>query len=200
MTMAVRVLPCILALCTLLAGCTTARLANSWKDPQFAGPQFKNVLVVGVTRSDANRRIFEDRFSETLRASGVGAVPSYTLIPDSGAIPNERMREAVARVGADAVLVARVQRVEQRVEVSPGFGAPFYGRGFYGWYGEAWAGVPPDIYQYDVITLETTLWDMRREQITWAGTSQAIDPKNVSTLSADLAKVLIAKMRGDGVL
>ena len=106
----------------------------------------------------------------------------------------------MARVGAEGVVVTRVQRVEQRVEVSPGFGAPFYNTGFYNWYGVAWASVPPDIYQYDVFVLETTLWDMKRDQVIWAGTSETIDPKNMATLTDDLANVLITKMRGDGVL
>jgi hypothetical protein len=51
-----------------------------------------------------------------------------------------------------------------------------------------------------VFVLETTLWDMKRDQVSWAGTSKSIDPKNVSTLTEDLASVLMAKMREDGVL
>jgi hypothetical protein len=41
---------------------------------------------------------------------------------------------------------------------------------------------------------------MKRGQIVWAGTSQTIDPTNVSTLTDDLAHVLIAKMRAVGIL
>ena len=103
--------------CILLAGCSTTRLANSWKDPKFSGPPLTNLLVIGVSRSEANRRIFEDTFSQRLHAAGIKAAASYTLIPESGEIPHDRVEEAVARVGADGVLVTRVQRVEQRVGV-----------------------------------------------------------------------------------
>ena len=41
---------------------------------------------------------------------------------------------------------------------------------------------------------------MKCDQIVWAGTSQTIDPTNVSTLTDDLAHVLIAKMHEDGIL
>jgi len=101
--------------------------------------------VIGVSRSEVDRRIFEDTFSQRLHAAGIRAIASYTLIPESGEIPPNRIEEVVARVGADGVLVTRVQRVEQRVEVSPGFGAAFYNTGFYNWYDVAWASVPPDI-------------------------------------------------------
>jgi hypothetical protein len=62
-------------------------------------------------------------------------------------------------------------------ELAPGFGAPFPGMGFYGWYGEARASTPPGVYQYDVVTIETTLWDMQPERVIWAGTGEAVDPE-----------------------
>jgi hypothetical protein len=51
-----------------------------------------------------------------------------------------------------------------------------------------------------VVTIETTLWDMQPERVVWAVTSEAVDPKNVATLTGELAEVLITKMRQDGVL
>jgi hypothetical protein len=51
-----------------------------------------------------------------------------------------------------------------------------------------------------VVTIETTLWDMQPERVIWAGTGEAVDPKNVTTLAGELAEVLIAKMRQGGIL
>jgi hypothetical protein len=190
----------ITALVALLAGCASVELAQSWKDPQFTTGPLHQVLVFGVSRSDTNRRVFEDQFSQSLKAAGIGAVQSYTLIQESGTIGNDRIKQAVLQTGADGVLVTRVQRVEKRVDVTPGYVGPAYGMGFYGWYGSAWASVPPTINQYDVLTLETTVWDMKTEKVVWSGTSKAFDPKDVQTLTAELSRVLIAKMRADGVL
>jgi len=184
---------------TLLAGCATVELADSWKDPEFAGPALRKMLVVGVAQSETNRRLFEDSFSQTLRAAGVTAVPSYTLIPAGAAPGSDQVRDAVAKTGTDAVIVTRVQRAERRVEVTPTYyqTGP-YRAGFYGWYGASAA--PPMVTQYDVLTLETTLWQVKGEKVVWGGTSKLIEPQDIPKVTEELAKLLIAKMRADGVL
>lgn len=54
--------------------------------------------------------------------------------------------------------------------------------------------------QYDVLTIESTLWDMRQERAVWSGTSESTEPKDVATLTGELAKLLIARMKDDKVL
>jgi hypothetical protein len=41
---------------------------------------------------------------------------------------------------------------------------------------------------------------MRQERAVWSGTSESTDAKDVGTLTGELAKVLIAKMKEDKVL
>jgi hypothetical protein len=185
----------------LLAACSTTSVKDSWKDPAFAGPPVKKVMVIGVSKSDANRRIFEDGFARALQAAGVSAVPAYPELPESGAIAGDRITGAVAKTGADAVLVTRVLRVTKNVNVSPGYMAPgFYGRGYRGYYGGAWATMPPDVNVYDVLTLETTLWNTATDKPLWSGTTELNEPKSVSAATDELANVLIAKMKADGVI
>lgn len=185
----------------VLAGCSTTQVKDSWKDPAFTGPPLKKVMVIGVSRSEANRRVFEDGFANALQAAGVGAAPSYPALPESGAIAGERISGAVKETGADAVLVVRVLRVRQDVNVTPGYAAPgFYGRGFRGYYGGAWAATAPDVNVYDVITIESTLWNMAVDKPVWSGTTELTEPKNVATATTELSKVLIAKMKADGVI
>ena len=201
MNLSTRVSWSLLAGAALLAACATTQLKDSWKDPAFKGPSLKQVLVVGVSRSDANRRIFEDGFARALQAAGVGATPSYPVLPEQGTIPNARLEEAVVKTKADGVLVTRVLRVRRDVNVSPGYAAPgFYGRGYRGYYGGAWTTMPPDVNIYEVLTIESTLWDMRTDKPVWSGTSEVTEPKNVATATDELAKVLIAKMKADGVI
>jgi hypothetical protein len=121
-------------------------------------------------------------------------------LPEEGAIPNERIKQAVAGASADPVLITRVLRVQRNVQVTPGYVAPGYADGFYGWYTGAWVAVPPSVEQYEVLTIESTLWDMRRERAVWSGTSESTDVKDASTLTGELASVLIAKMKEDNVL
>src|SRR5262249_30730595 len=93
----------LLALTALLAACASTRLVATWKDPAFAGPPFKQLLVFGVSNSDVNRRVFEDGFVRALQASGSRGVPANTVLPEKGSIPNDRVTEAMQKTGSDGV-------------------------------------------------------------------------------------------------
>lgn len=188
------------------AGCATGpTLSESWRDPEFKGPPLRKLLVVGVSRSDTQRRIFEDTFTQGLVAMGSNGVVSYQLLPDTGALPDGRVQEAAKKAGADGLLTARVLRVEQRISVTPGQPMPMRGgagfnRGFNNWYGSAWATTPSDVRQYEVVTIESTLWDLRTDRVVWTGTSQTTQTSNIERLSDQLAKLLVGQMKNDGVL
>jgi hypothetical protein len=186
----------VVATSLVLAACSAnVSITNQWKDPSWPGPPASSVVVVGISRSDTMRRVFEDTFSQQLQAAGVQALPSYTQIPPgtTGAI---KLRDLVKANGASAVLVTRVQRVEQKISVTPS--GPMYG-GFYGWYGGAWASTP-DVTQYDVITLETSVWDAKSEKLVWTVTTEAIGSKDVPKATMQLAQTLIPKLKTDGIL
>jgi len=186
----------------LVAGaCTTTQLKDTWKDPAYSGPAMKTVLVVGVLSSDANRRVFEDGFSRALTAAGTRAVPGYTKLPERGAIPNERLEAVVKETGADGVLITKVLRVKRDVDVQPGYvSGGFYGGGYRRYYGGAYMAMPPSVDVYDVLTVESTLWNMSTDKPVWSGTSEVTDPKSVTAATEDLAKALIGKMKADGVI
>lgn len=185
-------------------GCATGpTLQDSWRDPDFKGPPLRKVLVVGISRSDTQRRIFEDTFTAGLVAMGSNGSVSYQLLPETGAIPEGRIQEAARKIGADALLTARVLRVEQRISVTPGQPLPMrsgFNRGFNSWYGSAWATTPPDVRQYELVTIESSLWDLRTDRVVWTGTSQTTQTSNVERLSDQLAKLLVGQMKTDGVL
>ncbi len=177
-----------------LVACSSVSVSNQWKDPTWAGPPASSVLVLGITKSDTMRRIFEDTFSQQLQAAGITATPSYTQIPAGGA--SAKLGDVIKSSGADALLATRVERVEQKISVTPS--GPAYG-GFYGWYGGAWASTP-DVNQYDVVTLETTVWDARTQKVIWTVTTQGVGTGNITKAVQDLAATLIPKLKSDGVI
>lgn len=183
-------LPCLAA----LAACSTVSITNEWKDPSWHGPPASSVLVIGVARSDTMRRLFEDTFVRDLQASGVRATASYSSIPP-GEGGSAKLGDLVKSTGSEAVLVTRVQRVEQRIDVAPG---PYAG-GFYGWYGGAWASAP-EVTQTTLVTLETSVWDARADKLVWTVNTRGVATTDIPKATGTLAKTLIPKLKADGVL
>ena len=189
--------PIALVLVLTLAACATTTVRDQWKDPSFHGPPASNAVVVGIAKSETTRRVFEDTFAQQLAAAGVHAVAAYTQVKagDDGRI---QLPEFVRQSSADVVIATRVQRVQQKTDVYPTYTPVGYG-GFYGWYGTAWAATPT-ISQYEVVTLETTVWDPKTEKLIWAATTQRIASGDVPKATEQLAQTLIPRMKADGVL
>ena len=179
----------------LVASCASVSVTNQWKDPSWSGPPAANVLVIGVSRSDTTRRLFEDTFVRDLTAAGVRASASYASIPpgDGG---SAKLGDVVKSTGSDAVLVTRVQRVEDRINVTPT--GPGYG-GFYGWYGGAWASTP-EVTQTTLVTLETSVWDPRTEKLVWTVTTRGVLSSDIPRTTQQLSATLIPKMKADGII
>ena len=64
----------------LSAGSSSTTLGGSWKSPYFSGKVAK-IYVVGVSKQETNRRIFEDGFARHLNSYGVTGVSSYRDLP-----------------------------------------------------------------------------------------------------------------------
>jgi hypothetical protein len=180
-----------------LAACATTSVLNQWKDPAWQGPPARDIVVVGIARSDTTRRVFEDTFAQQLNAAGLNAVPAYTQV-QPGEDGRVKLGDLVKSSNAQAVVVTRVQRVQQKVNVSPGYTPIGYG-GFYGWYGTAWAATPT-VTQYEVVTLETTVWDAHSEKVVWGATTERVASQDIPKVTTQLAQTLIPRMRSDGII
>lgn len=182
-----------------IAGCSTTHMKETWKDPGFAGPALKQVMVIGVSRSDANRRVFEDGFVKALGDAGVRASPGYPALPGAAAIPQERIVAAAKQSGSEGVVVVRV--VKRDVQVTPSYGSPQFARaGFGSYYNGAHIEVSDVVDTYDLLTVEASVWNLASDKPVWSGTAQVADPRNVAASTAELAKTLIGRMKADGVI
>jgi hypothetical protein len=192
-----------LAALLALAGCASTSLVNQWKAPDYSGTAPKRVLVAGITKQASIRRTFEDQFVLQLKVAGVDAVQSYTVLPEDGQVEEARLQKAVADAHADAVITTRLVKAEQKTQISPGYYGPVPTVGFYGWYSSAWMGVydPPQVYQYDVYTSETSLYHVSDNKVVWSGTAQTTAPgSNIEKEIAQYAELMIKAMRDAKVL
>ena len=194
------------ALCAVLSACASTTLDNAWRDPQYSGGPVTKVLVAGISNQASVRRTFEDTFAEMLRAGGVEAIPSHTLVPEDGPMPEDRLRAAVAQSGADAVLITRMVERQTEVTVTPAVAMPppagVRMRGYYGYYSGAWVGYyePATVHQYDYIVAETTLFAGNNPQPVWTGTTRTMESKDIRGATEGFARPVIGALKKEGLI
>ena len=120
-------LPCPIVIAALmsflvLASCSTANfIVSEWRNPAYVAPMFKTVMVGGLSEQTSVRRNFEDEFLAQLRAAGVDVLPSYRYLPEDEKIDDTKLNQVARKAGADALIVARPVKVEQKTEYGPSY-------------------------------------------------------------------------------
>ena len=168
----------------VFAGCSTSNfIVSEWRNPAYVAPSFKSVMVGGLSEQTSVRRNFEDEFLAQLRASGVNALPSYRYIPDGEKVDDFKFKQVARNAGADALIVARPVKVEQRTEYGPSY-YPTPSIGIFGSnVGAVWQGSygAPSVTRYLEYTSEATLYDLARDEIVWTGTLRTAERENLNT-------------------
>jgi hypothetical protein len=159
----------------LSAGCATTNLTSSWKDPEHQG-QPRRILVIGVARRPAIKRIFEDEFVRRLEALGTEAIASYTVMLDEQQGDRAVIAAKLVEQGADAVLISRLvskRTVQVYVPGGPSYPPAYYGswRDFYG-VGFQAASSPGYVTEDQFALMESNLYDAGSDKLIWSATSE----------------------------
>jgi hypothetical protein len=171
-----------------LAACASTTMRDSWFDPAVRTAPFSKVLVVTVGGEPTARRIFEDIVAAKLRSAGVEGMQGYRFLPD-GRVSEDEMKGAVARSGADGLMLVHFRGVRTETEVrTTMMGGPM-GPGWWGWYG-GWAA-QPEVFQTRIATIETTLFDVPTNKLVWTGVTESYDPASFRKEADGLAKVIV---------
>jgi len=180
----------------ILAGCASTTLQSVWRDPAYAGGPFKRVFVVGLSAKDGTaRRVLEDVMVAKLKAGGVDAVPGWQYLADGPPTDEAGFSAAVAKSGADAMLMMRLLGVETQTTVWPPMGPRIGWYGMYsGWYAY------PDVTTSQTAIVETTLFDARSRRVVWSGTSETFNPTSVQKDAPTFADVILGALRKNGLL
>jgi hypothetical protein len=196
-----RAIPVLVAL-VLVAGCASTTLQSEWRDPGYTGAPFRKIFVIGLSARDITaRRVFEDVMVSKLAAAGVQAVPEWQYLKGEGQAPEGVVSSAVESTGADAVLMARLVAIDKQISVNPvvvpGPAYGWYGP-YAGWY-SGWYSYP-QVTQYDVVYVETTLFDTKTKRLVWSGTSKTVDPASVQQEAPGFADTIIGALQRAGLL
>lgn len=193
---------------TLATGKST-RLVTSWKNPEYAGPHFHKILVLGMSVKPGVRADFEDALSKLVTRDGVEAVPGNTILlrPEDTKLDMNYLKTQIREFKIDAVIVSRLVKVETNVTYVPGemYTLPYpYYRSFYGYYGAVYPVVySPDYLREDkTVRVETNVYDTRTPDgtIVWTGTSDTFNPSSADKAIDGVTKLIVKELQKEGVL
>ncbi len=164
----------------LLACASPMRLTDNWRSSVYKGPAYKKIMVVALTERDDLRQPVEDEFATQLRSRGVETVACHECIPDAKKLTPDELVKAGRGLGVEAFLVVRVLRAGTDVQTytpqTPS--GPATATGTDSILNMQLFG--PDLSggkRYDVVTLESRLYDGKSTDVVWRSTVDAVNPK-----------------------
>jgi len=171
---------------------------TSWRDPDFKGPPFKKIFVVGLSsQSLTDQRGFENLMVSALQTAGVAAVPGWQFVSTDRTPDQATMRAAIAQSGADAALLVRLSgfQTEGTMEYSPGVVAQSGPNMYVGWYEP---GIVSTTYQ--AATIYTTLFDVRTARPVWTFNPATYSPATLQQDAQRFANDVTGSLLSSGLL
>jgi hypothetical protein len=192
---------CLAVLLALSTVAVTAapKLTNVWKSPEVARLSFagKKVAALVLTSSMSLQMSGEEALARELTARGVGGVATYRIAPGEVLKNVETAKAWFEKTKVEGVVALRPVRREKTREASAVVWTSGYYPSFWGYYGYGWNNVYVPISTRDVttITVETLVYDVTRDQLVWAATSDTRDPETLQDFIKDLVNAAVKEMR-----
>jgi hypothetical protein len=197
------VLCCLFA---LMAGCSSSKLFDIWKDSSFQSPPMVKMLVISISKNSVNRRLWEDAFYVEIVKRDIAATPSYRLFPD--AVPDtNQVLQIVKSSGFDGVLIIRWLPYETKTKHVRGYTVmneqnmryeERWDR-FITYYRDiAYAGYV-DTQKIDIRAID--VWTTKNEgQMIWSATSKTPEPNSVVEVRPDIVKLVLSELTHEGII
>ncbi len=197
----IRLLKATILLLTALVitGCANTLPVTEWSNEQFSG-KLNNILVIAVTSRSSRRRGFEDKFVAELAELKVDAVPSYELIDSSLYLSRQVVENAIEGKGIGAVLVTRLVGIKEK-EVYRQSERQSEDLSYFSYYDKAWHQSDEGYYeQYNVVTLETNLYDTQSGELVWSMRSESMDNSRSRQIVEDQIELTIGILAKRGLI
>lgn len=180
------------AAAALVLGCgPSTKIEKSWTDPSFASgtvKPFNKVLVMGLMKDAASRRLVEDKMVAAMKVQGV---QSYSYLQPSDTLKNE-VEAKLKKDGFDGVIITRLADVEKSTSYVPG---TTYG----GWYGYRYGS--PGYYTEDkTFYVETSIYALEGSKLLWSGTTSSLNPNNTDKAIDGVINAIKEEMMKKGLV
>ena len=192
----------------ILADGKSTKLVTSWKNPEYSGPAFHRILVLGMSAKPGVRADFEDALSKLVTRDGVEAVPGNTILlrPEGSKLDINYLKSQVKEFRIDAVIVSRLVKVDKSITYVPGqpyMPYPYYGS-FYGYYGAVYPVVySPDYLREDTtVRVETNIYAVTsgEGQLVWTGVSDTFNPSSADKVIDALSKLIVKELQKEAII
>jgi len=189
-------------------------MTGSWTNSDFKGP-VKKVYIVGIAKSEMNRRVFEDAFSNKLFKMGISTEASYRDIDTVQEVNKDILAQKMVKKGCDSILLTRLigQRTETVVTdygYSPG---PYYGG--YGGYARpahynSWGNyyshpynvvyAPVITNELVVLTVESVMYDLKTEKLIWSAQYETVVEGGLDKMVQDYVEAASKDIKDKGLI
>jgi hypothetical protein len=190
----------------LLAGCSSsAKVAESYRDPSYTGGPFTKVAVFWVGADERVRRVAEDEIAKTLSGRAV-VKASSEIVPTEALRDTSRIAAFLSAEGFDAILVARTLQPQEKITYRGAQSNPaaFMGNyGFYTYWSNSFAQLfsPGYIKDEEIFRIDTRLFSLRdRGTPVWAGISTAGDVSSLRGGVRDYASTVKNSLAAEELL
>lgn len=201
----------ILLITLLVAGCSGTTLTGSWRSPDHLRP-VDTLYIVGISRHETHRRIFEDEFGQQLQRYGANTISSYKDLQDVQDIDQNVIMEKARARGADALLMTRMLSKRTEQVVTPGrvsgyhygpgyYPAPYY-RNYRDYYDRRFETIyePATISRFQVITLESNLYEAATGELIWSAQLETVMEGTMEKMIQDFIEVVIKDLLKQAVI
>jgi hypothetical protein len=170
-----------------------------WKSPEVSRLNFagKKVAALVITDSQSLQMSGEEALTRELTARGVIGTPTYRFVPREELKSADKARAWFERSKIEGVVALRPVKREKEREYTPVIWSSGYYPEFWGYYGYGWSNVYviSSSRETTTITVETLVYDLARDQLVWAATSETRDPKNLQDFVKDLVNAAVREMK-----
>ena len=190
------------ALC--LGACGSTTFISTWKAPdaQRIDARGKNIAALVISSDAGRRRSAEVYLANDLTIRGARGIAAYTLIGlDRPSLDYARARFKEA--GVEGVVVMRLVGHDQTVIVDPGgFSGSAYGTfgSYYSSYGMELSYSTGSVQTDTVVSIETLIYSLNKDQLLWAGTSRTSNPEGLSELVDEVADAVAKEVAKQGLV
>ena len=182
-----------------LSGCFhSTQLAATWRDPSAGPIHFNRPVAVFVTNDEMMRRAMEDKLVHSLPSGA--AVTSYSVLGLTDASDANVAKQRLSQAGFDGAIIMRVVSVDMVPVYTPG--SYWYGAnsGFAGYWGNAWRYPYDPTYVDKIVTIETEIYSLASEKLSWAGRSETTNPRSVNKLGDSVSRPVTKALREEGLI